>query len=112
MSHRQWHDGEMVVVVLVMYVVEMLEERLQEHQDDYRDEFDQLHYREMTRAAVEEVEVDWMEELEYVDCRSHWHGIGHEMMKILVDDGTEVIEVVLVEEHAANRRDLRQVHET
>ena len=33
------------------------------------------------------------------------------MMIILVDDGTELMEVVLVEKHVANHMDLLQVHE-
>jgi hypothetical protein len=63
--HRQLYDAEMVVVLMV-HVVEMLEEHLQVHQDDYKDEFDQLYCHEMTEVGVGVV--DLMEELEYVDC--------------------------------------------
>jgi hypothetical protein len=63
-SHRQWHDEEAVVVVLMIHV-EKLEEHSREHQDDYKDEFDRPYYHEMTVVGVG---VDWMEELEYVDC--------------------------------------------
>jgi hypothetical protein len=41
-----------VVVVLMMHVVEMLQERLQVHQDDYKDEFDQLYCHEMMEGEV------------------------------------------------------------
>ncbi len=48
--HRQLYDAEMVVVLMV-HVVEMLEEHLQVHQDDYKDEFDQLYCHEMTEVG-------------------------------------------------------------
>jgi hypothetical protein len=63
--HRRLYDAEMVVVLMV-HVVEMLEEHLQVHQDDYKDAFDQLYCHEMTEVGVGVV--DLMEELEYVDC--------------------------------------------
>ena len=62
------YDEETVVVAVVelmMYVVEMLEEHQQIHQDDYKDEFDQSCYHEMMEAEV--VVLDSMEVLEYVD---------------------------------------------
>lgn len=92
----------------MMYVVVMLEEHLQVRQDDYKDEFVQLYYYEMTEAVVGVV--DQMEELEYVDCQSHQDEIDHEMMIILVDDGMEVVEMVLVEKYVANHMDLLQMH--
>jgi hypothetical protein len=68
--HRQLYDEEtvVVVVVLIVHVVEMLEEHLQVHQDDYKDELDQLYCHEMTEAVVGVEVVDSFEESEYVDC--------------------------------------------
>jgi vacuolar-type H+-ATPase subunit F/Vma7 len=69
--YRQLYDEETVeVLVLTMHVVEMLGEHLQVHQDDYKDELDQLYYHEMMEAVVVVV-VDSIEELEYVDYWSH-----------------------------------------
>jgi hypothetical protein len=64
-SHKQLHDEEAAAAVVAPMIHVKLEEHLREHQDDYRDEFDQPYYHEMTAVGVG---VDWVKELEYVDC--------------------------------------------